>query len=486
MNYPVCIPRLIRNLQSKQLFGVFSNAKNAYRERKAHFQSERNAKLAEKEALKAMQDFSFDDTHSVASSRRSGRSHRSHGGGSRHQHRRISHYEHDGQRSAASSQDDAPMPVSRRHTHHDVGTREPPARPVAHRSKTDTPVDVDMDLAYGDFHPSSGPGPVAAPKPLPAPPAQTPNNQQLQKIEDPELNGLVGKAQWLLEEAECLHHSATTTIAHLEQHPDAMAAVALTLAEISNLVAKMAPAALSMLKSSAPAVFGLLASPQFLIAAGVGLGATIVMFGGYRIIKQIQGSTGNNNANNANGNNNNNAPARKELEEPDKMDEMMEINTDCLSNVELWRRGVADAEYNSKGMRVDGEFISPTAAARSGIDVTTARMSRDPRFKFDDDAATTTTSSSRRSHRSKSTRGSSKPPTSFKGWSSKTPRRARSTSPSSRAPSKPPTRSFSKAPAPSRSYSKRESKHESKHSERDSGQKEKPKRSSKLRLMFTP
>ena len=346
--------------------------------------------------------------------------------------------------------------MARRHTHHDVSMREREGRPMAVRSRSDA--QVDMDLAYGDYNETS-----LARQP-------SPEAGALQKIEDPELNGLVGRAQWLLEEANCVHHSATQTIAHLQKNPDAMAAVALTLAEISNLAAKMAPAALSMLKTAAPGIFALLASPQFLIAAGVGIGVTIVMFGGYKIIKQIQsggasvdtakqpppvgGPTG---------------------QPPDSMDDMLEFDPEHLSGVEMWRRGVADAESASVGTSVDGEFITPRAATMSGIDVTTARASRDPRFKFDDDYSTT---SSRRSRRSRASRGPSRHhrsrgdhvPESEAG--SKVPR---STFHSSRAPSKHHSRSSSRAP----------SKADSVFTDGEPKFKEKKKRSSRLRLMFT-
>ncbi|OJJ64291.1 hypothetical protein ASPSYDRAFT_126133, partial [Aspergillus sydowii CBS 593.65] len=348
---------------SKHLFGVWNQAKNAYRERKAQVQSERNAKVAERiaeqQALKALQNYTIDDSPSVASSRRSR---------SRHHSSRKHHHHHDRSRggsiyeqdlhssaSRAESYYGPPGEMVRRHTHHDITLREPEARPPTARSKSDA--HVDMDLAYGEFNPSA----IVR--------HSSRDDQQLQKINDPELNGLVNRAQWLLEEANCVHHSATTTISHLQKNPDAMAAVALTLAEISNLAGKMAPSALAMLKTAAPTVWALLASPQFLIAAGVGLTATIVMFGGYKIVKQMQSSN------------------QKQLEEDERsrqMDEMIEFDTDCLSSVEMWRRGVADAEAHSVATSVDGEFITPKAAAMSGIDVTTARLTHDPRFKFDD------------------------------------------------------------------------------------------------------
>ncbi|PWY78345.1 hypothetical protein BO70DRAFT_271852, partial [Aspergillus heteromorphus CBS 117.55] len=346
---------------SKHLFGVFSQAKNAYRERKAQVQSERNAKIAEKEALRALENYHIDE-----SSRRSHSRH--HSGRSRHP-REGSLYEEDmhWQAPRGTSYAGRPGEMVRRHTH-DVAMREP-ERPPASRSKSDP--QVDMDLAYGDFHPSS----------LERQPSPDQGQLQVQRIQDPELNGLVNRAQWLLEEADCMQHTATATISHLQKNPDAMAAVALTLAEISNVVTKMAPSALTALKTVAPSIFALLASPQFLIAAGVGIGVTIVMFGGYKIVKQLQAATTNTIK----------APAATPAVAPagpeaqPEMEDMMEFNTECLSTVEMWRRGVADVEAHSVGTSVDGEFITPTAAAMSGIDVTTARMTRDPRFKFDDD-----------------------------------------------------------------------------------------------------
>lgn len=83
-----------------------------------------------------------------------------------------------------------------------------------------------MDLAYGEAHP------VALSKY--SPPEEVVADQK-------QLDGLVDRAQWLLEEAHCVQHSATATIAHLQKNPDAMAAVALTLAEISNIAGKWPP-----------------------------------------------------------------------------------------------------------------------------------------------------------------------------------------------------------------------------------------------------
>jgi hypothetical protein len=328
-----------------------------------------------------------------------------------------------------------------------------------------------MDLAYGDASHA----------------ALSRYNPPDPKDDQKQLDTLVNRAQWLLEEAHCVQHGATATIAHLQKNPDAMAAVALTLAEISNLGRKMAPAALTAVKSAAPAVFALLSSPQFLIAAGVGLGATVVMFGGYKIIQRIKGG-----ATEEEG-----KPVETELE----MEEMMEFNTEALSSVEMWRRGVADEQAHSVGTSVDGEFITPTAAAMSGIDVTTARARRDPRFKFEEDASV---ASSRRSRRSRTTRAPthapserherrskapSEAPSGFFGRSSsrsKAPSKAPSRAPS-RAPSGAPSRAPSRGPsrAPSHAPSRTPSKHGTYVSETEKRPKEKKKGPSRLRLMFT-
>ncbi len=183
---------------------------------------------------------------------------------------------------------------------------------------------IDMDLAYG---------PIPPPLPLAI------------QADDTEFKGLVDRVKALLEEADCLHYSVSTTIASLQKNPDAMAAVALTLAEISNIATKMAPGVLASMKGSAPAVFALLASPQFMIAGGVAVGVTIVALGGYKIIKKIR--------------------AKNTMEDPG-MDEMLEIGGD-VSTIDNWRRGIAEVEEQSVGTSVDGEFITPEAFTLSKL-----------------------------------------------------------------------------------------------------------------------
>ena len=161
--------------------------------------------------------------------------------------------------------------------------------------------------------------------------------------------------RFLLDEANCAQHSVKAMIEHLQKNPDAMAAVALTLAEISNIAAKMAPGALTALKGSAPAVFALLASPQFLIAAGVGIGVTVVMLGGYKIIKKIK--------------------AKNAAGKEGSMDEALEIDGEEVGRIKAWRRGIvatddgdAHSEVLSVGTSVDGEFITPLAASMRGME----------------------------------------------------------------------------------------------------------------------
>lgn len=194
--------------------------------------------------------------------------------------------------------------------------------------------DIDPDLAYGEL-----------PPPLPERTYDT----------EIELRAKMTTLQQLLDECNCLQHSVTATIDNLQKNPDALAAVALTLGEISTLAAKMAPGALASLKTAFPAVIALLASPQFAIAAGVGVGVTVIAFGGYKIVKRIKA----NKAEKAEllaadaleyGGAGNDSPGASDV------DELREIN-----RIENWRRGIAEVEAESMGTSVDGEFVTPAA-----------------------------------------------------------------------------------------------------------------------------
>lgn len=409
--------------QSKHLFGVFKEARTAYRERKAEIKADRRAQKlirdAEREdTRRVLAAYTIEDSRSQTSSRRHASKSKSKSRSvvrygdeeeeNRHHHhhhhrsrrRRSSHrHDLDGQSVASSSRHTTAsrrprQELARRHTSNDVEPQhghhlEPHLEhhlehePKHSGTRSYSAPHIDMDLAYGEFHPSALEQiDSAAEDEDEDEDGEADGEKEEDEVEDDgdDLNGLVGKVRMVLDEAECAQHSATAIMQHLQEKPDAMAAVALTLAEISALVAKMAPTALAALKTSAPAVFALLASPQFLIAAGVGIGVTIVMFGGYKIIKQITQGDENNNNNTvpqqheqpqafafpAHPNNNNN-------EDP-TVEEMVQLNPGPGGGgggggrrIENWRRGVADWEAGSVGTSVDGEFITQTAAALSGI-----------------------------------------------------------------------------------------------------------------------
>lgn len=375
------------SLQSKHLFGVFKEARNAYRERKAEIRAakdaEKQAQIAEQEARRIMANLALDDKRSVASSRKSGRTRASQNRHSSSRSQRIDvpsrfQYEQDLHHGQMMYQEPRSLQqTGRRHTAQEITAKES-ATAVA-RSQSNKY--IDMDLAYGEAHPLA----LQHYEPRPA--------------DEEELNGLVAKAKGLLEEADCVQHTATATMAHLQKNPDAMAAVALTLAEISNLTSKMAPSILASLKLSAPGVFALLSSPQFLIAAGVGVGVTIVMFGGYKIIKKLTA-----------------APTMPQMEAPYEfapqpqqakapsasVDELLELQSEHLSHVEVWRRGVADYEASSVGSTVDGEFITPTAAMMSGLDLSDPNVFRHRGLDVEEELTT----SSRRSKHSRQSRHS--------------------------------------------------------------------------------
>jgi hypothetical protein len=365
-------------------------AKYAYQERKAEIVAERRSKSGskhDKDLRRAVTDLRIEDTRSERSG--TPRRHHSHRHHESDRHSRPDslgrHYSSSSTRGARERDGDT-SPRSPGSPHHrspyaeseiSHGSRSAPTSPVLSqhpnrrslslvRRRTDmdlarlpqnrqgAPVRslsttaIDMDLAYGDYHPSSI-------TPLP-----------FQGVEEKELLTLVDKARLLLDEANCAQHSVKAMIEHLQKNPDAMAAVALTLAEISNIASKMAPGVLTALKGSAPAVFALLASPQFLIAAGVGIGVTVVMLGGYKIIKKIK--------------------AKNAANKEGSMDEMMEIDGDEIGRINAWRRGIvapegADAETASVGTSVDGEYITPLAASMRGMETREDLLSERERKK---------------------------------------------------------------------------------------------------------
>jgi hypothetical protein len=221
------------------------------------------------------------------------------------------------------------------HAHNMEITRRNSDMQVQKSGRRKSEQDIDMDLAYGDI-----------PPPLPA-----------KKYDDGELKEKASKITMLLEEANCLQYSVTQTIDNLQKNPEALAAVSLTLAEISAIIGKMGPGVLLTLKGSFPAVAALLLSPQFMIAGGVAVGVTIVALGGYKIIKKIQAD----NAEKAAA-----APipmaARGRVDSGAGLNQLDELEPAELSRVEMWRRGIADVEAESAGTSIDGEFITPGAS----------------------------------------------------------------------------------------------------------------------------
>ncbi|KAE8453282.1 hypothetical protein EG329_011349 [Mollisiaceae sp. DMI_Dod_QoI] len=361
----------------KHLVNIFKEAKEAYQDRKAELKAEQYARIKHRNTQRLVD--ARDEVRSSTSSRHSHRSHRSHRShkaieDSREPidrsrppltERNLSHVSegsvtssrrsrssHHGSRRPKSpvgyrnpyvetSTEIAPRAgISRRHTDMPMGptdsalsrgTLPPPYQsqlsraPVRSQSNPDFhDKDIDMNLAYGKLPPDLQGG-------------------HAEPTQEEELKNTMSRIDHLLLEAQCLHHSATAIISTLQANPEAMAAVALTLAELSNLLTHMSPSILGMLKASSPAVFGLLASPQFLIAGGVALGVTVVMFGGFKIIKRLQADN----------------EAKKEA---NKMEEALVYDNIEMGSVESWRRGIADIEAQSVATSVDGEFITPEAA----------------------------------------------------------------------------------------------------------------------------
>ncbi|KAE7996955.1 hypothetical protein FH972_001631 [Carpinus fangiana] len=353
---------------SKHIVNVFKEARSAYREKKAELKASREEEAERRSGVSHKKKRHTDDAASVASSR-SSRSHMSSRRSSyeAQERRHNEHYkrgsahrssrrskpamargysdsfnDQDGghqsdriRRSPTSplqysrnQEDQAEIQeLARRHSDNDILAIR--RKPIPHQDGA-----VDMDLAYGEL-----------PPPLPV----------RHGDEEQELRLKMTTLQKMLEEANCLQHSATAMIKNLESNPDAMAAVALTLAEISNLASKMAPGALMAMKGAFPAVVALLISPEFLIAAGVGVGITVVALGGYKIIKRIQNKKKGKDDKDGSG------------ETEDDGNDLETIDGD-LDRIESWRRGIEPVEAEGLGSSVDGEYVTPAAAKQLRAD----------------------------------------------------------------------------------------------------------------------
>ncbi len=325
------------HLQSKHIVSVFKDARSAYRERKAEIKASRAAELEEKRARHALENFTLEEE---TQSRASSRPRDSHRPKSRPRKKPgIARTRTDGlgrttDRASRGDrgieldgrEDDPRRELTRRHT---VGPPPSSSSRPSHERSASVPY-VDMDLAYGE---------------LPPPVLRAKDTQVVKGVKgtkEVELHGQLSALTKLLDEAHCLQYSATAIIERLQKDPEALAAVGLALAEISNLARGLAPGALAAMKGSFPAAVALLASPHFMIAAGVGVGVTIVALGGYKIIKKMK------------------ERRDAEGEAEAQVEELREIGGD-VSRIELWQRGIAAAEADSLGTSVDGEFITPTA-----------------------------------------------------------------------------------------------------------------------------
>ncbi|POS76130.1 hypothetical protein DHEL01_v205473 [Diaporthe helianthi] len=164
----------------------------------------------------------------------------------------------------------------------DLSTVRPTPPP---KDKVKKKKEIDMNLAYGTIPPDLASrtdlGPVTR-----AEEERAAADAELKRQH--EARALMARIDTILDEAEAVQHSASSIIDHLQRKPEAAAAVALMLAELSTLLKTLGPGFLSVVKGGSPAIFALLASPQFLVGVGVAVGVTVVCFGGWKIVKRIK------------------------------------------------------------------------------------------------------------------------------------------------------------------------------------------------------
>lgn len=202
-----------------------------------------------------------------------------------------------------------------------------------------------------------------------------------QEPEQKEALDLISRIESFLLEAHCLQASASCMIENLQQNPEAAAAVALSLAELSAIIGKMSPAFLAFLKGGSPAIYALLCSPQFLIGTGIAAGVMVVMFGGWKIIRKItQGGnagkqkeaavemnavsgngTGNGNGMGAMGAMGFNAGARAGAAAGGFGHDDALVLDDDLSTIECWRRGIVVTGEGEEEEAAEVELRSPEA-----------------------------------------------------------------------------------------------------------------------------
>ncbi|KAF3070096.1 hypothetical protein CFAM422_006787 [Trichoderma lentiforme] len=301
-------------------------------------------------------------------------------------------------------------------------------RPLV-RTRTDTEAEAmkrmsmgsDLHLAYGDIPPD-----LADRVDLDVHTAPPHVDLRDVHVEDEreQAEQLIHKIENLLDEASCAQHSATAIITHLQERPDAAAAVALTLAELSGIITKLSPGFAAILKGTSPAIFALLASPQFLIGTGIAVGVTVVMFGGWKI---IQRATQNSFAKKplayeaAAAAPVPNLPALPEsgIDEAIVL-ESVEVD---ISSIDTWRRGIVDLGYES----ADQELMTPAAervrrSSKAGSeDYFSRKGSKSHRSSSSKthSSSQSTSSSSHKSHKSRHEKDSSDKKSSGSSGSSK-------------------------------------------------------------------
>lgn len=267
--------------------------------------------------------------------------------------------------------------------------------------------EIDMNLAYGNIPPDLASrtdlGPVTK-----AEEERAQADAELKRQQ--EARTLMARIDTILDEAEAVQHSATSIIDHLQRKPEAAAAVALMLAELSTLLKTLGPGFLSVVKGGSPAIFALLASPQFLVGVGVAVGVTVVCFGGWKIVKRIKEAKAVAAEKEANaqafemqdqpqyaprsGQSGFEAGSRYGAPGPGSEDDALVLEEE-LSTIETWRRGIVPSEADDEELArsiaesADLELITPDAARSVRDDGRSIRTVRTHR-----------SSKSHRSHRS--------------------------------------------------------------------------------------
>ncbi|ROV95513.1 hypothetical protein VPNG_08935 [Cytospora leucostoma] len=257
---------------------------------------------------------------------------------------------------------------------------------------------VDMNLAYGDVPPD-----LASRTDL-GPDTQVDVEPEIvvegEANKEAQARTIMERIEALLDEAECVHHTATSIIDHLQRKPEAAAAVALLLAELSTLLKAISPGFLGVVKGGFPVIFALLASPQFLIGVGVAVGVTVVCFGGWKIVKHIReakaaGAREKAAAFEMQGGQ---QPATAMPYNPDAAGSQPAASDDALvleeelGSIEAWRRGIAPGDDE------DGDGVAGSVVESADLELITPQAARSAR---DDGRSirTTRTHRSSRSHR---------------------------------------------------------------------------------------